>query len=143
MTHTRNVLIALGLIIVDQTAKTAFFFYEPLKSHLFINYERPMWLSFVVLLLIGICYILLVKKDEKSLPASNQLNKEKYGSILWGLTLIFAGGVSNLIDQFFVGGIIDMGKIYNLTFNVADVIVLAGIWIIINDLLKKKADKRN
>jgi lipoprotein signal peptidase len=45
-----------------------------------------------------------------------------------GTILITAGGVSNLIDRWRVGGVIDYGNFFGLfQFNLADVFILAGV----------------
>jgi lipoprotein signal peptidase len=46
---------------------------------------------------------------------------------LWGASLMFIGGVSNLIDRIFAGGVVDMFYLTTgLSFNLADVYLVAG-----------------
>jgi lipoprotein signal peptidase len=52
-------------------------------------------------------------------------NNYKYK--LWGAGLMFIGGVSNLIDRVFAGGVVDMFHLTTgLSFNLADVYLIAG-----------------
>ena len=58
------------------------------------------------------------------------------------LSLVMAGGISNLIDRFVRGSVIDFIKLYKIpNFNVADICVIVG-WVLIIvfliDFSKKK-----
>lgn len=137
MKNRRNVLIALGLVFIDQLVKAAFFFYESLKSHLLINYAQSIWLSVAVLLAVGICYATIAANQKQSNPASNQLNKEKNPAILRGLTLLAAGGISNILDQWWYGGIADYIQIINLYANGADLMIGVGIIYVLKGIIKR------
>ncbi len=53
--------------------------------------------------------------------------RNNYKYKLWGASLMFIGGVSNLIDRFFAGGVVDMLHLTTrLSFNLADVYLVAG-----------------
>ena len=61
-----------------------------------------------------------------------------------GLMLIFAGGVSNLIDRVTVGRVIDflnvgIGPLRTGIFNVADVAIMAGIALLVFELHTRRA----
>ena len=58
------------------------------------------------------------------------------------LSLVISGGISNLVDRFFRGGVIDFIKLYKIpNFNIADICVIIG-WVLIIvfliDFSKKK-----
>lgn len=58
--------------------------------------------------------------------------RNSYKYKLWGASLMFVGGVSNLIDRIFTGGVIDI--IYlttGLSFNLADVYLVAGVLLLL------------
>lgn len=137
MKSRRNVLIALGLVFIDQLIKAAFFFYEPLKTHLFINHTKSPWLHLTTLIAVAIFYAILVTKKEKGSLASNQLNKEKIPVILHGLTLLAVGAMSNVLDHWWYGGIADYIQIINFYANGADLMVGVGIIYVLKGIIKK------
>ena len=59
-----------------------------------------------------------------------------------GLVLFMAGGLSNLADRLAIGGVIDflnvgVGPIRTGIFNVADVAIMAGIAMVLRDVLSR------
>lgn len=64
-----------------------------------------------------------------------------------GLSLVLIGGISNTIDRFYYGFVIDYFKIWVSKFNLADVYILGGLGLFLLarnfDLLRKKrAEKK-
>ncbi len=46
------------------------------------------------------------------------------------LSLAISGGISNLIDRLFRGGVFDFIRVFNITFNLADILIVLG-WILL------------
>ena len=46
------------------------------------------------------------------------------------LSLAISGGMSNLIDRIFRGGVFDFIRVFTITFNLADVLIVLG-WILL------------
>ncbi|HBR70765.1 TPA: signal peptidase II [Candidatus Dependentiae bacterium] len=65
------------------------------------------------------------------------------GGPIVGQLLIIVGGLSNVIDRFFYGGVIDFilfswGNLYWPLFNIADILIDIGVLILIIQMLKNK-----
>lgn len=57
----------------------------------------------------------------------------------YGLSLIIAGGVSNLIDRFYRGGVVDFIDLKILpVFNLADMIISVGSIILLIEIIKQE-----
>lgn len=59
----------------------------------------------------------------------NQLERIDTKTVL-AISFAISGGISNLIDRIFRGGVFDFIKFYNITFNMADIFVVLG-WILL------------
>lgn len=46
------------------------------------------------------------------------------------LSLAISGGISNLIDRIFRGGVFDFIRVFTITFNLADILIVLG-WILL------------
>ena len=74
------------------------------------------------------------------------LKRKWHGLLLAGVTLLFAGGISNLIDRLHHGTVVDfasigIGTLRTGIFNVADVAILAGglLMVVGSSSLKERA----
>lgn len=68
------------------------------------------------------------------------IEKKRY--ILIGLSFVFAGGFSNIIDRLLLGCVRDFIKILMFpTFNVADAAITFGVILIIFGMFKNKNDR--
>ncbi len=66
-----------------------------------------------------------------------QLTKEKKAEPNFGLSLIFAGGISNLADRVIFGCVRDFIPFINLSrFNLADLAITFGVLFIVYDTAK-------
>lgn len=150
------VIIVVILAIVDQITKYAMYnvangevgFSIPIISNFFhLTYVENHGMIFglaqgkisvvtvVSLILIG--YVVMTEfKNFKDYSKVTQI----------GISIIGAGAVGNMIDRIFRGYVIDMidfRGIWHFVFNVADMYVHIGIYIIIIDyFLKKRKEKK-
>lgn len=116
-------LIALGtlLIALDQIVKYLFITNYPSlivrNSGAVFGFVDSVVIGYLLLLLGFIALIWIIAK-----------NKNSNFWVLLFLALIGAGAISNLIDRFVYGAVIDYIHFFNLNvFNLADVFIIAGI----------------
>ncbi|MFA4941662.1 MAG: signal peptidase II [Patescibacteria group bacterium] len=103
----------------------------------YISFSLPLrgWLiNFIILLIIGlltyyIFYLILNKKEQK------------IEIIL--LTLVLFGAISNILDRFIYGYVVDYLELrYFTVFNLADIMISGGVFVLLfNNLKGGKFDK--
>jgi len=133
--------VAAGVFIVDRVLK-----HLSLTGYL---YSSGSWLEFgyslntkavfslpitnTLALLVGLFIylglLICILKYNKTLT--------DYGYYLIGWWLIMFGGLSNLIDRLFVGGVIDIVNLAYGWFNLADVAIILGAGILLLFYFKK------
>lgn len=103
----------------------------------------PLWLTIAVSTLIIIILLILI-----FLPPPKSSPSQREGEARWGrakirlpLAIITAGALSNLFDRIFYGYAIDTFNFLNFSFfNLADGLIIFGIFFLIFNLFKKRTD---
>lgn len=86
--------------------------------------------TFVLLLLFYIIYLILNKKSSKAL--------------IFPLTVILLGAISNLLDRFLYGPVIDYFDLrYFTVFNIADAMITLGVIFVLYQQLKKSNERKD
>lgn len=128
------VIIVVILIVIDQASKILIsnFLKEPIGNDYFkfeIVNNTGMAFGFndgnLKNIFLTICVLMIVIGFVK-----NQLERlDKKTAV--SISLVLAGGISNLIDRIFRGSVLDFIKIYKFAvFNLADIFVVLG-WVLI------------
>lgn len=102
------------LVLVDQAIK---WYYRSIGSYVLNTGVSFGLLSFndfwIVACLVIIALIVLVVKNKNL-----------------GFLLVMAGGIGNLIDRVLFGGVVDHWQLFNLWFNLSDLLINIGVVII-------------
>ncbi len=128
-------IMIISLILIDQISKNVLQYYykEPVKYGLItIEFIKNKGVAFginqgntknIVITLLIICFILnYVKNQIKYIDEKTSFS----------LSLILAGGISNLIDRIIKGGVVDFISIKNFAIiNVADFYIVFGLFLFI------------
>ncbi len=124
-------IISGFVVVVDQFAK--FFvidqdiFFTFNKGVAFGLFGSLEWLPFFNIILLAVLSALIVLKFRSELSS--------FGCI--GMAVVFGGGVSNILDRLFHGGVIDYLSFgFGPWFNIADVFIVSGILVILLENLK-------
>jgi len=138
-----SLLIFVSLFSIDQLIKLGFVTFDwnkegPYMSlHLAYNYGVAFsmfsfleeYLKYIQLAMVGAGFIYLLK------------NKEIYKEYYFPITLLFVGGLSNILDRFTYGGVVDYfywhyGFEFAI-FNISDVLINIAVAIIIYMQIKQ------
>ena len=134
------IITVISLILVDQITKNVLQYY----------YEEPIGNGPVSIYLIqneGVAFSLnngntknIVLTVLVLLIVLNFIRKQKEQideKMIVALSLVLAGGISNLIDRIFKGGVIDFIKVEHFAiFNLADCYIVIGWMLIILNFIK-------
>ena len=113
--------ISLGVIAIDQLSKASYSSYT-LNINGYLSSPIPnkgaVMIASAVLLMLGIVALRAFKYP---------LNR----MVLTGLALEIGGGVSNILDRVFLGGVRDILHLPTTAFNLADVAIVCGAVMIL------------
>lgn len=144
-------IVTIGLLLVDQLVKKYFienpadsfggdFFYGILKFNFAENYGIAFGISLnniIILILIFIALIIIVHALIKAYLETDFV-------LVTALSLIMVGAISNLIDRFTHGFVVDYIDLkYFTIFNMADILITIGVVILLFYLLFKKNLNKN
>lgn len=127
-------IIVITLIVIDQVSKilVSNFLKEPVGNEfvgLKIVTNTGMAFGFnegnIKNILLTIFVLIIIIRFVK-----NQIERIDTKTMV-AISLVLAGGIGNLIDRFFRGGVLDFIKLYKIPiFNLSDVFVVLG-WILL------------
>ena len=98
----------------------------------FWQIDQSLLIVFSLIVLGGLIFVLIKNKDRGNFLLTD------------GLLLIILGGASNLFDRIFLGYVIDFIRIFFLpffTFNLADILITVGCFLIAIYSLSTKEDR--
>jgi len=100
--------------------------------NLIFNIALPEWLMYSLIFIILAALLWLVAKNYR----------QKNIFIIFSLSLIVVGAVSNLIDRLYFGFVIDFLSFFNYSiFNLSDVFIVSGVGLVLlSEFLKKKSE---
>jgi len=114
---------------------------ENTGAFLSMGSQLPEWIRFVLFRAgVGIALLTLLVVA---------LQRQWRGALLAGATLIFAGGMSNLIDRMVRGSVVDfasigLGTLRTGIFNIADIaILLGGVLVVVGSTEHQKRSVQN
>lgn len=110
-------VVVLVFILIDQLTK--FLLRIFLAEKVFINQNFFFGFNFNISLYYLVIFLLLV------------LIWLYYSKNKFGQSFILAGGVSNLIDRLFLGGVVDYNIEKIVAFNLADLLIVFGVLYIL------------
>ena len=139
----KHFIIAFAIIILDQISKLIMIdkYITVIPNFLEFNYTENTGGAFgvgkiniilVISILIIIGLIVLLIKESK--------NKSEYITSYIPMILILSGSISNLFDRLFRGFVVDFidVNIFNFpNFNIADIAIVIGVFLLIIMLIKQ------
>ncbi len=146
---TLSLLVFISLVIIDQVIKYGFVFlhwrYDGSVISLILTYNYGVAFSMFSFLEGNLKYIQIALLVGVIIYLYN--NRDIWSYYYMPITMIFAGGISNIIDRFIHGGVVDYVfwhyKFEFAVFNLADVIIdLAVVGIIYLHYKESKTQKQ-
>ncbi|MFA7082937.1 MAG: signal peptidase II [Arcobacteraceae bacterium] len=146
------IFLFLGLIALDQYIKTLFvngFTWESSCISLVLAYNYGVAFSMFEFLAHYLKYIQLALLTSGVIYL--YLNKELFKEYSLAIVVLYAGGISNIIDRFIYGGVVDYVywhcgfdfAIFNLADVLIDIAVVLIIWQQFRSSKKKKESTNN
>lgn len=131
-TNYRISLLIIPLIIIDQLVKYINLKYYPsavsINKGVVFGFINNIYLV-IILTFIGIVVLYYLFKNN---------NKNN----IFPIVLILAGAISNIIDRFVYGGVIDYINLFNYSqLNIADIYIFIGVAVYLYWLIKNPAQK--
>ncbi len=123
----KPVYVAIATIILDQGVKIAM---QMNNLHVLRNSHAIFSLPVGGKVMIFISSTFLI-------TLAIVLSKHSLSKLSIPITLVLAGGASNLMDRIVYGSIIDVAKIGSMYFNIADCAIIIGAVLAIMHILKK------
>ena len=151
-------LIVMIVVILDRVSKELaihFLKYEPAKNYLAgffrltyaentgaflsLGAKTTGWLKYLALyffplvLLLGLFFYILLDKNKDWIPT-------------FAMSMVLGGGLSNVFDRLTIGKVTDfmvmsLGSLHTGVFNIADVFIMFGLFLILIFGMKKKQVK--
>ncbi len=139
------VLLILIFFVTDRALKEIYFYFGHhknlfyfLDSGLFLNRNFIFGIvspSYLMAIVFAIFFIFLIWQEVNFWQKKSWVNFFAFG-------LIIAGAFSNLLDRFFYGAVIDYWQMRNFNiFNLADIMIVAGLIIFVFNFSKNKESK--
>lgn len=129
----------ITLFVLDRLSKIFIIKYKPsygdgfIDLHINQNIAFSIPMSEIILYpLLAIIFIVLIYVWLKS------FKKQQY--LIWPLGFLIIGAVSNILDRFYYGGVVDFINIKFFTvFNLSDIYIsIAVVWLVLLQFNKKK-----
>lgn len=151
----KNLLLTFFLISVDQLSKYLIRLsggFSVCNPNIAFNIKMPLILLvfFWVVIVVYISFLIFnfqffpLKRDPtKAVAIFNKFTIYKFSNLqIFGLLLILSGAISNLVDRIHFGCVIDFIDLrFWPIFNLADILITAGVIMLLITNLKMKNEK--
>ena len=119
---TNDIILCNGMLVLKKVVNTGLAFS--------INQESNK-INILMTLVVFIIIANFIKNQSKYLDTKTEI----------ALSLVIAGGISNLLDRILNGGVIDFIAITSFPiFNIADIIIVIGWFLVIASTIRKMSE---